>query len=610
MNKKIENVRNVAIIAHVDHGKTTLVDGLLKCSGVFRENQDVKERVMDSNDIERERGITILSKNTAINHNGVKINIIDTPGHSDFGGEVERVLKMANGVVLVVDAFEGPMPQTKFVLRKAFELNLPTIVCINKIDRPEARCEEVVDEVLDLFIQLNASEDYLESPFVFASARLGYATMDFNVKTKDMNTLLDVIVDYIPAPVGDENAPFKLLISTTDYNEYVGRIGIGKIESGSVKVGDDAMIVNYNDDSTNKKIKITKIYEFENLSRKEVQKSSVGNIIAVTGVEGISIGDTLCSLDDVAPLPFVKISEPTLAMNFIVNNSPFAGREGKFITSRQIRARLYKELQTDVSLRVEDTDSTDSFRVSGRGELHLSVLIENMRREGYEFQVSKPEVLFKKDEKGKLLEPIEIVTIDVDESFVGSVIEKLGQRKAELIDMNPSQSGYTRLIFNIPARGLIGYRSEFLTDTRGSGTLNSEFKGYEPFKGEIPKRNVGSLISFETGVATAYGLNAAQERGILFIEPQAEVYEGMIVGSNAKGIDIEVNVCKKKQQTNIRSSASDDALRLTPAKIMSLEEMLEFIESDEYIEITPKSLRMRKKILDSQLRYKSKKNHK
>ena len=610
MNKKIENVRNVAIIAHVDHGKTTLVDGLLKCSGVFRENQDVKERVMDSNDIERERGITILSKNTAINHNGVKINIIDTPGHSDFGGEVERVLKMANGVVLVVDAFEGPMPQTKFVLRKAFELNLPTIVCINKIDRPEARCEEVVDEVLDLFIQLNASEDYLESPFVFASARLGYATMDFNVKTKDMNTLLDVIVDYIPAPVGDENAPFKLLISTTDYNEYVGRIGIGKIESGSVKVGDDAIIVNYNDDSKNKKIKITKIYEFENLSRKEVQKSSVGNIIAVTGVEGISIGDTLCSLDDVAPLPFVKISEPTLAMNFIVNNSPFAGREGKFITSRQIRARLYKELQTDVSLRVEDTDSTDSFRVSGRGELHLSVLIENMRREGYEFQVSKPEVLFKKDEKGKLLEPIEIVTIDVDESFVGSVIEKLGQRKAELIDMNPSQSGYTRLIFNIPARGLIGYRSEFLTDTRGSGTLNSEFKGYEPFKGEIPKRNVGSLISFETGVATAYGLNAAQERGILFIEPQAEVYEGMIVGSNAKGIDIEVNVCKKKQQTNIRSSASDDALRLTPAKIMSLEEMLEFIESDEYIEITPKSLRMRKKILDSQLRYKCKKNHK
>lgn len=395
--RNIENIRNVAIIAHVDHGKTTLVDCLLKSSGVFRENQDVKERVMDSNDIERERGITILSKNTAIDYNGIKINVIDTPGHADFGGEVERVLKMANGVILVVDAFEGPMPQTKFVLRKAFELKLPTIICINKIDRPEARCEEVVDEVLDLFIQLDASEDYLESPFVFASARSGYATMDFNKKTEDMKTLLDVIVDYIPAPKGDENAPFKLLISTTDYNEYVGRIGIGKIESGSVKLGDDAVIVNYNDSSINKKIKITKIYEFENLSRKEVESSSVGNIIAVTGVEGISIGDTLCSLEDVTPLPFVKISEPTLAMNFIVNNSPFAGKEGKFVTSRQIRARLYKELETDVSLRVEDTDSTDSFRVSGRGELHLSVLIENMRREGYEFQVSKPEVLYKKD---------------------------------------------------------------------------------------------------------------------------------------------------------------------------------------------------------------------
>lgn len=608
--RNIENIRNVAIIAHVDHGKTTLVDCLLKSSGVFRENQDVKERVMDSNDIERERGITILSKNTAIDYKGIKINVIDTPGHADFGGEVERVLKMANGVILVVDAFEGPMPQTKFVLRKAFELKLPTIICINKIDRPEARCEEVVDEVLDLFIQLDASEDYLESPFVFASARSGYATMDFNKKTEDMKTLLDVIVDYIPAPKGDENAPFKLLISTTDYNEYVGRIGIGKIESGSVKLGDDAVIVNYNDSSINKKIKITKIYEFENLSRKEVESSSVGNIIAVTGVEGISIGDTLCSLEDVTPLPFVKISEPTLAMNFIVNNSPFAGKEGKFVTSRQIRARLYKELETDVSLRVEDTDSTDSFRVSGRGELHLSVLIENMRREGYEFQVSKPEVLYKKDENGKLLEPIETVTIDVDQEFVGSVIEKLGQRKADLVNMNPSQAGYTRLIFNIPARGLIGYRSEFLTDTRGSGTLNTEFKGYEPFKGEIPKRNVGSLICFETGVATAYGLNSAQERGILFISPQAEVYEGMVVGSNAKGLDIEVNVCKKKQQTNIRSSASDDALKLSPPKIMSLEEMLEFIESDEYIEVTPKSLRMRKKILDSQLRYKSKKNSK
>lgn len=606
--KRIENVRNVAIIAHVDHGKTTLVDGLLKCSGVFRENQQVRERVMDSNDIERERGITILSKNTAINYRDVKINVIDTPGHSDFGGEVERVLKMANGVVLVVDAFEGPMPQTKFVLRKAFELNLPTIICINKIDRPEARCDEVVDEVLDLFIQLNADESYLESPFVFASARSGYATMDYNHKTEDMTALLDVIVDYIPAPVGDEDAPFKLLISTTDFSEYVGRIGIGKIESGKVKLGDDAVIVNYNDESINKKIKITKIYEFENLDRVEVTSSSVGNIVAVTGVEGISIGDTLCSPDDITALPFVKISEPTLAMNFLVNNSPFAGREGKFVTSRQIRARLYKELETDVSLRVEDTDSTDSFRVCGRGELHLSVLIENMRREGYEFQVSKPEVLFKRDENNKILEPIEIVTIDVDQEYVGSIIEKLGQRKAELVNMNPSQSGYTRLVFSIPARGLIGYRSEFLSDTRGSGTLNSEFKRYEEFKGEIPTRNVGSLICFETGTATAYGLNSAQERGILFINPGDEVYEGMVVGSNPKGLDIEVNVCRRKQQTNIRSSASDDALRLSPPKIMSLEEMLEFVENDEYIEVTPLSFRIRKKILNSQLRYKSKKN--
>ena len=607
--KKIDNIRNVAIIAHVDHGKTTLVDCLLKSSGVFRANQEVEERVMDSNDIERERGITILSKNTAINYRDVKINIIDTPGHSDFGGEVERVLKMANGVILVVDAFEGPMPQTKFVLRKAFELNLPAIICINKIDRPEARCNEVVDEILDLFIQLNADETYLNSPFIFASARNGYASHDYNHKTDDMIPLLDTIIDYIPAPVGNENSPFKLLISTTDYSEYVGRIGIGKIESGKIKLGDDAVIVNYNDKSINKKIKITKIYEFENLNRKEVEKSSVGNIIAVTGVEGISIGDTLCSLDDVSPLPFVKISEPTLAMNFIVNNSPFAGKEGKFVTSRQIRARLYKELETDVSLRVEDTDSTDSFRVCGRGELHLSVLIENMRREGFEFQVSKPEVLFKRDENNKLLEPIEIVTIDVDQEYVGSVIEKLGQRKAELVNMNPSQSGYTRLVFNIPARGLIGYRSEFLSDTRGSGTLNSEFKGYELYKGEIPKRNVGSLICFETGTTTAYGLNSAQERGILFISPQSEVYEGMVVGANPKGLDIEVNVCKKKQQTNIRSSASDDALKLSPPKIMSLEEMLEFIESDEFIEVTPKNLRMRKKILNSQLRYKSKKNN-
>ena len=604
------NIRNIAIIAHVDHGKTTLVDGLLKTSGIFRENQEVEDRIMDSNDIEKERGITILSKNTAIEYKDYKINIIDTPGHADFGGEVERVLMMANGVVLVVDAFEGPMPQTKFVLKKAFELNLPTIVCINKIDREEARPDEVVDEILDLFIQLNAGEEYLDSPFIYASAREGYATKDPNEKYTDMTPLLDTIIDYIPAPEGDIDEPFKLLISTTDYSEYIGRIGIGKLESGSIKVNDTAHIVNYNDKSVDKKITITKIYEFQGLNRVEVNESTVGNIVAVTGVEGINIGDTICSEEDVRPLPFVKISEPTLSMNFIVNNSPFAGREGKYVTSRQIRNRLYKELETDVSLRVEDTDSTDSFRVSGRGELHLSVLIENLRREDYEFQVSKPEVLYKKDDDGKLLEPIETVVIDVDEEFVGTIIEKLGQRKAELKDMKPSQGGYTRLVFEIPTRGLIGYRQEFISDTKGSGVINSEFKEYARFKGEIPRRSTGSLISYETGTATAYGLNAAQSRGVLFIKPGEEVYEGMVIGSNPKGLDIEVNVCKKKAQTNIRSSAADEALKLSPPKIMSLEELLEFIEEDELVEITPKNFRLRKKILNSEKRYKSKKNSK
>ncbi|MDL2310527.1 translational GTPase TypA [Peptostreptococcaceae bacterium OttesenSCG-928-C18] len=603
-------VRNVAIIAHVDHGKTTLVDGLLKSSGIFRENQDVKDRVMDSNDIERERGITILSKNTAVIYEDYKINIIDTPGHADFGGEVERVLTMADGVVLVVDAFEGPMPQTKFVLKKAFELNLPAIVCINKIDRAEARPEEVVDEILDLFIQLNAGEEYLDSPFIYASAREGYATKDYNEVTKDMSVLLKTIVDYVPEPKGDIDKPFKLLISTTDYNEYVGRIGIGKIESGIIKEHDLAQIVNYNDKSVNQKINITNIYEFEGLERINVEESSVGNIVAVTGVEGISIGDTICSPDDISPLPFVKISEPTLAMNFLVNNSPFAGREGKFVTSRQIRNRLFKELETDVSLRVEETDSTDSFKVSGRGELHLSVLIENLRREGYEFQVSKPEVLFKKDENGKTLEPIESITIDVDEEFVGNIIEKLGQRKAELTNIKPSQGGYTRLEFDIPTRGLIGYGQEFISDTKGSGVMNSEFKEYALLKGEIPRRSTGSLISFETGQATAYGLNAAQSRGILFISAGEEVYEGMVIGSNPKGLDMEVNVCKKKAQTNIRSSSADEALKLSPPKKMSLEELLEFIEEDELVEITPESFRLRKKILNADLRYKSKKNKK
>ena len=604
------NIRNIAIIAHVDHGKTTLVDGLLKSSGIFRENQEVEDRVMDNNDIEKERGITILSKNTAINYKDYKINIIDTPGHADFGGEVERVLMMANGVVLVVDAFEGPMPQTKFVLKKAFELNLPTIVCINKIDRAEARPEEVIDEILDLFIQLNAGEEYLESPFIFASAREGYATRDYNVVAKDMSALLDTIIDYIPAPEGNEEEPFKLLISTTDFSEYVGRIGIGKLESGKISVHDNAYIVNYNDETVNQKISISKIYEFEGLNRVEVKESTAGNIVAVTGVEGISIGDTICSEDDVEPLPFVKISEPTLSMNFLVNNSPFAGREGKYVTSRQIRNRLFKELETDVSLRVEETGTTDSFRVSGRGELHLSVLIENLRREDYEFQVSKPEVLYKRDEDGKLLEPIEDVTIDVDEEFVGTIIEKLGKRKAELVNMKPSQGGYTRLVFEIPTRGLVGYRQEFISDTKGSGVINSEFKEYSPFKGEIPRRSTGSIISFETGTSTAYGLNAAQSRGVLFIGPGEEVYEGMVIGSNPKGLDIEVNVCKKKAQTNIRSSSADEALRLSPPKKMSLEELLEFIEEDELVEITPKNFRLRKKILNTDKRYKSKKYNK
>lgn len=606
MNKR-EDVRNVAIIAHVDHGKTTLVDGLLRSGGIFHENQEVRDRVMDSDDIERERGITILSKNTAVNYNGVKINIIDTPGHADFGGEVERVLKMANGVVLVVDAFEGPMPQTKFVLKKAFELKLPAIICINKIDRAEARCKEVEDEVLDLFIQLDAGEEYLDSPFIYASARNGYATKDLGIVPGNMNALLDTIVEYIPAPEGSFTDPFKILISTTDYSEYVGRIGIGKIETGEIKLHDDAYIVNYNHPETSQKIKINQIYEFDGLHRVEVESSKMGSIVAITGVEGITIGDTITSPEDLTALPFVNISEPTLSMTFSVNDSPFAGRDGKFVTSRQVRNRLFKELETDVSLRIKETSSTDSFKVSGRGELHLSVLIENMRREGYEFQVSKPEVLFKEDENGKKMEPMEIVTIDVEDAFVGSVIEKLGQRKGEIITMNPSKGGYTRLEFEIPARGLIGYRQEFLTDTKGNGILNTEFKAYEPYKGDIPGRKLGSLISFESGTATAYGLNAAQERGTLFIGAGVEVYEGMVVGSNAKGMDIEVNVCKKKAQTNIRSSSSDDSLRLSPPKNLSLEELMEFVEGDELIEVTPHHLRLRKKILDTNSRYKAKK---
>lgn len=608
MKTRRDDIRNIAIIAHVDHGKTTLVDSLLKQSGVFRANQEVEERVMDSDEIERERGITILAKNTAIYYDGVKINIIDTPGHADFGGEVERVLKMANGVILVVDAFEGPMPQTKFVLKKAFELDLPVIICINKIDRPDARPNEVIDEVLDLFIDLGASDKHLDSPFIFTSAKKGTASLDYNEEGKNMDPLFKAIIDNIPGPEGDKDGPLQVLISTIDYNDYVGRIGIGKVERGKITTNQEAVIVNMENKDKYEKVKISKLYEFEGLSRKEIESATVGSIIAITGVENIHIGDTICDIHCPEPLPFVKISEPTISMTFSVNDSPFAGREGKYLTSRQIRSRLYKELQTDVSLRVEETGSTDAFKVSGRGELHLSVLIEKMRREGYEFQVSKPEVIFK-EEDGKKLEPMEKVTIDLPSEYMGVIIEKLGQRKGELISMTEAKGGYARLEFTIPARGLIGYRQEFMTDTKGHGILNSEFDGYGPYKGDIPKRKLGSIISYETGYTTTYGLHSAQERGILFVGPGVEVYTGMVVGANPKGLDIDVNVCRKKQQTNIRAAGSDEALRLSPPKIMSLEEALEFIEDDELIEITPTNIRIRKKILDSNKRLKYKKNN-
>lgn len=598
MNQKREDVRNVAIIAHVDHGKTTLVDELLKQSGVFRENQDVADRVMDSNDIERERGITILSKNTAVMYKGTKINIIDTPGHADFGGEVERVLKMVNGVILVVDAFEGPMPQTKFVLRKALELQLPVIVCVNKIDRPEARPIAVVDEVLELFMDLDANDEQLDCPFVFASAKTGSATLNLTVKNKDMKPLFDTIVDYIPAPEGDPEAGTQLLISTIDYNEYVGRIGVGKVDNGTISEGQEVVIVNHHEPEKQKRVKVSKLYEFDGLSKIPVKTASIGSIVAISGITDIHIGDTLCSPENPQPIPFQKISEPTIAMHFIVNDSPFAGQEGKFVTSRHIRDRLFRELNTDVSLHVEETDTTESFKVSGRGELHLSVLIENMRREGYEFAVSKAEVLYKTGEHGKKLEPKEIAYIDVPEAFSGSVIEKLSQRKGELINMGAANGGYTRLEFNIPSRGLIGYRGEFMTDTKGNGIMNTAFAGYGPYKGEIQYRKQGSLIAFETGESITYGLFNAQERGTLFIGPGEKVYAGMVIGQNGRGEDIEVNVCKKKQLTNTRSSSADEALRLTPPKILSLEQALDFIETDELLEVTPKNLRIRKKILD------------
>ncbi len=603
---KREDIRNIAIIAHVDHGKTTLVDSLLRQSGVFRLNQVVEERVMDSNDIEKERGITILSKNTAVNYNGTKINIVDTPGHADFGGEVERVLKMVNGVVLLVDAFEGPMPQTKFVLKKALELKLPVIVAINKIDRLDARPDEVIDEILDLFIELGADDKQLEVPFVFISAKQGTATLDVKNPKEDMKDLFETILNFIPAPEGDENGKGQVLISTIDYNDYQGRIGIGKIERGELRINQEIFVVNYAHPEKKEKARISKLYEFQGLNKVEVESAKFGSIVAITGPSSIEVGDTICDAEEIEALPFVKISEPTLSMTFSVNDSPFAGREGEFVTSRQLRNRLFKELQTDVSLRVEETDSTDAFKVSGRGELHLSVLIENMRREGYEFQVSKPEVLYRMV-NGKKHEPIERVIIDVSVDFIGIVIEKLGQRKGELVSISDNSSGYSRLEFLIPARGLIGYRQEFLSDTKGNGILNSIFEGYEPYKGDIPKRKLGSLIAFETGEATAYGLYQAQDRGTLFITPGTEVYEGMVVGSNPKGLDIEVNVTRKKQQSNIRAAGSDEALRLSPAKFLSLEEALEFIDNDELIEVTPKNFRIRKRILDSNLRYKSKK---
>ena len=601
---KKEQIRNVAIIAHVDHGKTTLVDSLLKQSGVFRQNQEIEERVMDSNDLEKERGITILSKNTAVMYGDVKINIIDTPGHADFGGEVERILKMVDGVVLVVDAFEGPMPQTKFVLKKALELNLPSVICVNKVDRPEARPNEVVDEVLDLFIELDANEIQLDSPFIFASAKKGISGTDADQLQDSMKPLFEAIIENIPCPNGDEDGLTQVLISTIDYNEYIGRIGIGKVERGSVSIGEDLWVSNYENPDKSYKVRIGKLYEYDGLKRVEIEEAITGSIVAISGIEDIEIGDTITSIDDKQPLPFVKISEPTLAMTFSVNNGPFAGQDGKYVTSRQIRARLHKELNTNVSLRVEDTDSADSFRVAGRGELHLSILMEQMRREGYELMVSKPEVLMKKDENDKLIEPIERVIIDVPEEFMGAVIEKLGARKGEMVNMVQSKGGYTRIEFLIPTRGMIGYRSEFLTDTKGNGILNTLFEGYEPYKGEIPRRSQGSLVSFETGTAVGYGLYNAQERGILFVSPGDKVYEGMIVGENAKPMDIDVNVCKRKQATNMRASGSDDALRLSPPKKMSLEEALEFIEKDELVELTPKNMRIRKKILDKQQRAK------
>ena len=610
MKQSRDDIRNIAIIAHVDHGKTTLVDELLKQSGVFRANQDVAERVMDSNDIERERGITILSKNTAVYYKDTKINIIDTPGHADFGGEVERVLKMVDGVVLVVDAFEGAMPQTKFVLMKALDLDLPVIVCINKIDRPEARPDEVIDEVLELFMDLDASDEQLDCPFVYASAKEGFAVLNLEDERKDMVPLFETIIDYIPAPTGDPDLGTQVLISTIDYNEYVGRIGIGKVDNGSLRINQEVAVVNHHEPDKLKKVRINKLYEFDGLNKVDVEEAHIGSIVAISGIADIHIGDTICNPDDPQPIPFQKISEPTISMNFIVNDSPLAGQEGKYVTSRHIRDRLFKELNTDVSLRVEETDSPDSYKVSGRGELHLSVLIENMRREGFEFAVSKAEVLYHTDENGKKLEPMERAYVDVPDEFTGSVIEKLSQRKGELQNMTPITGGYTRIEFLIPARGLIGYRGEFMTDTKGNGIINTIFEGYAPYKGDIAYRKQGSLIAFESGESVTYGLFSAQDRGTLFIGAGEKVYAGMVIGSSSRAEDIELNVCKKKHLTNTRSSSADEALTLVPPRVLSLEQALDFIDTDELLEVTPESLRIRKRILDPTLRKRANFNRK
>ena len=600
MNQKREDIRNVAIIAHVDHGKTTLVDELLKQSGVFRDNQEMGVRVMDSNPIERERGITILSKNTAVHYKSTKINIVDTPGHADFGGEVERILKMVNGAILLVDAFEGPMPQTRFVLQKALDLRLPVMVVINKIDKPQARPAEVEDEVLELMMDLNASDEQLDCPFLYASSKEGFAKRSLDDESTTMEPLFQTILDYIPAPEGDPEADTQMLVSTIDYNEFVGRIGVGKIDNGTLKLNQEAYVVNHHDPDKRTRVRITKLYTFDGLARVDVNEAHCGEIVAVSGIEDLHVGDTIIT-GEAAAIPFQKISEPTISMDFIVNNSPLAGQEGKFVTSRHIRDRLIRELQTDVSLRVEDTDSADTFKVSGRGELHLSVLIETMRREGFEFAVSKAEVIYK-TENGKKMEPMEIAYIDVPDEFSGNVIQKLTQRKGVLNGMSPLASGYTRLEFEIPSRGLIGYRGEFMTDTKGNGILNTEFDGYGEYKGDMNYRHNGALIAFESGEAVTYGLFQAQARGTLFIGPGEKVYGGMVIGQSPKSEDIEVNVCKTKHLTNTRTSSSDEALKLVPKKIMSLEQCIDYIDTDELLEVTPESLRIRKKILDPVLR--------